>query len=246
MRHIIHGMGNQIVRFSCMRMFNLHLDHPVVSFTFDDAPASAFERGGEILSGYGYAATYYIALSFLNSKEQALSFTQKHLENALESGNELGCHTFSHICFQAVESSCIEEDLNKNAREFQRIFPQEKFYNFSYPFGGQTIAGKKLIEQGFRSSRSIRGGINSGKIDLNSLDAVRLYERSESLEAIYQKIAEVEKRKGWLIFYTHDVQKNYSEYGCSSAYLDAVVKRCIQCGIHVMPVNKVLDLAGAP
>jgi peptidoglycan/xylan/chitin deacetylase (PgdA/CDA1 family) len=38
---------------SFSKKMEIRLDQPVVSFTFDDAPSSAFNNGGAILERYG-------------------------------------------------------------------------------------------------------------------------------------------------------------------------------------------------
>ncbi len=244
MKDIIQSAANRIIKAGYVKTAKIKLNEPVISFTFDDAPASAFENGGAVLSKYGFAGTYYIALSFLDNKTSEVCFTGKHLERCLDAGNELACHTFSHINFYKTDEKTIEEDLDKNSEELKKLFPGRRFKNFAYPLGEQTLVGKKLVRDRFRSARGIAPGINRGRTDLNSLKAIQLYEDRNALDYIYQQIAEVKRSNGWLIFYTHDVRRNYSAYGCSQHYFEAVVKKCYETKIKVMTVNQVLDAVG--
>ena len=58
----------------------------MVSFTFDDAPASAFQNGGAILQKHGYKGTFYISFSFLHPSgvEPNKGFTLNDLQQALK------------------------------------------------------------------------------------------------------------------------------------------------------------------
>src|SRR5215472_10150827 len=70
---------------------------PLISFSFDDAPRSAFEVGGEVVRENGGFATYYVSLGLLNSQtESAPMAGADQLVRAVDVGHELGCHTYHH------------------------------------------------------------------------------------------------------------------------------------------------------
>jgi hypothetical protein len=69
-----------------------------------------------------------------------------------------------------------------------------------------------------------------------------LYEGKYPLEYIFNKIKEAEKNKGWLIFYTHDVDEKYTDWGCSPAYFQEVVQECARRNITVATINEALNL----
>jgi len=242
MKNIIQSAKNRIIKAGYVKNIRIRLTEPVITFTFDDASDSAFENGGAILSKYNFAATYYVALSFLENQKSDICFTREHLKRCLESGNELACHTFNHINFNEADSKKIKDELDKNAAELTRLFPEPQFKNFAYPLGEQTLSGKKLLRDRFKSARGITPGINRGKTDLNSLKAVPLYEDRNTPEYICQQITEAKESNGWLIFYTHDVQIHHSPFGCSPEYFESVVKKCFEENIRVMPVDQVLGL----
>ena len=43
---------------------------PIVSFTFDDAPTTAFVTAGNILGSQGGRATFYVSLGLLGSRTE--------------------------------------------------------------------------------------------------------------------------------------------------------------------------------
>lgn len=227
---------------SYQKQVDIKLNEPIISFTFDDAPSSAFENGGRLLNKYGYQGTFYIALSFLRKIEGGVRFSPEHLEIAKQQGHELGCHTFGHLDVSQVTFSHLKEDINVNQQHILRELPGYVFRNFAFPFGAQTRASKKWLSTQYRSARGNRNGINHGLADLMNLKGVRLYEQYNSLLDIEQYIRDTLTSNGWLIFYTHAVKAPTSNDGCTPAYFEAVLKMCKDKGIKVLPVDKALDL----
>ena len=222
----------------------LNMDRTIVSFTFDDAPSSAFIHGGPILNAYGYAGTFYLALSFLTSiknNNRDDFFTLSDLDRAICQHHEFGCHTYGHLDYArtSFQSACLDLDANYSA--LKKINTNLLFENFSYPFGAQNRKIKKHLINRFRSARGIGHGINQGKIDLFNLKAIKLYEGKYPLSTIFETIDDAINHGGWLIFYTHDVKDDFSDVGCSPTYFEAIVKKCSEWGAEVLKINSALD-----
>src|SRR5258705_8591885 len=47
------------------RTLSIGMSTPIISFTFDDAPVTAFRAGAVILKEYGVNATYFVSLGLL-------------------------------------------------------------------------------------------------------------------------------------------------------------------------------------
>jgi hypothetical protein len=56
--------------------------------------------------------------------------------------------------------------------------------------------------------------------------------------ALRARIDEARDRNGWVIFYTHDVSEDPSEWGCTPAQLEAVVDHAAQ-RLPILPVRDV-------
>src|ERR1700761_4811928 len=86
---------------------------PLVSFTFDDVPASAYVNGAAILEQCGVRGTFYIAAGTcgiidLNEHWRVID---RHQVSALhDRGHEIGCHTFSHVKVDQVDARTLDED----------------------------------------------------------------------------------------------------------------------------------------
>jgi peptidoglycan/xylan/chitin deacetylase (PgdA/CDA1 family) len=224
----------------------LSLERPLISFTFDDAPGVAFDNGGAILSQYDVKGTFYVSLQLMRPGNDQAFFTDQHLKGAYLNKHELGCHTFGHIHLCQTLPDKAELDMESNRRMIKTVLPEAELNNFSYPFGEQTLAVKKLVGRHYRSARGVGKGINYHKTDILNLRAIRLYEAKYPLKEVFKQLDKVEKLKGWLIFYTHDVQENPTPWGCSPAYFEAVVKETLRRELTVLTVGEALNVIGVP
>lgn len=242
MARYVKFIRREWANISFAKKIDIKLPKPVISFTFDDAPVSAFLNGGNILTKFGFSGTFYISLSLMNGLEPETRFTVQQLKTAVSQGHEIGGHTYSHMDLSKSSAAIGIDDIKKNQAEMEALIPGIEFHNFSYPFGSQTRTIKKFASTRFRSARGIEEGINTKGSDLFNLKAIKLYERKHSLEYIFRKIKEAEGNNGWLIFYTHDVDEKFTDWGCSPPYFEAVVQECAKRGITVATVNEALNL----
>ncbi|UXX81222.1 polysaccharide deacetylase family protein [Reichenbachiella carrageenanivorans] len=212
-----------------------------VSFTFDDVPKSGFVNAQKVLDEHQIKGTYYLALSFLEGRsENSDLYNIADLQHCVDQGHELACHTYSHIhLFETKENKVIEQDIAMNKQVLEALPFDCEFLNFSYPYGEQTWQAKKVMSKHFLTCRGIDPGINSGQVDTYNLKAIRLYENFNPLETIFSWLEAHQKNGGWLIFYTHDVQDDYSKHGCSPAYFETVVKKCIELKLITKTVAEV-------
>ncbi len=243
MKKYINVLKKRIADKSFINNVLIPADMKLISFTFDDAPKSAFTNAQKILDKYHLKATYYVALSFLDSiSENENLYSREHLISCDSHGHELGCHTYGHVHFyQISDVHIIEKEILKNNEKLNEIGINKVLKNFSYPFGEQTKKAKKVVTKHFDSCRGIDHGINIDQIDINNLKTIRLYEKLHSLDKIFSILEKFSHTGGWLIFYTHDVETNYSKYGCSPEYFENVVSKCIELDIDVKTVKSVVE-----
>ena len=205
-----------LASYSFIKKHQWPSENKVVSFTFDDVDNSAFKNAGGLLQEHGMKGTFYVALSFMEGQPGNESiFKQSDLATCIEQGHELGCHTHGHLHAFDHTFREMQHDLFKNKEVLQSLELGAEFKSFSYPYGEQTRGIKGLVDREYTSARSIDHGINRGAIDLNSLKTFRLYEKIHTIEDINAVLQELHDQGGWLIFYTHDVQDNFSP--CSNA-----------------------------
>jgi peptidoglycan/xylan/chitin deacetylase (PgdA/CDA1 family) len=213
---------------------------PFVSFTFDDFPRTAYTAGGAILGSLGIRGTYYVAMGLMGtSNALGEQFRLEDLRNVLQDGHELGSHTFSHSSSRKVSLSAFREDVRKGYQTLREIVNSQAVENFAFPYGEATLAAKRAVGVEMMSCRGNFHGVNASDVDLNLLNANPLYGDVDKLDEVEQLIRENARQRGWLIFYTHDVQRTPSPYGCTPEFLQAVCRLAHQHS-KALPVGDVV------
>lgn len=221
---------------------------PIVSFTFDDVPASACEIGASVLERYGTRGTFYVAggnCGKTRAGEPAQASIDQ-LRRVWANGHEIGCHTYSHPAIRYMSLDEIGIELDRNRTALQKINNDIVLRNFAYPYGDISVRTKRYLETRFDSCRSGHAGINSVVADLGALHAWPLQNASLDRTTIAELIAQTVRTRGWLIFYSHDVAPEPSTYGVSPDLLDWAVGTATGRGCSVATVAEGLELvAGA-
>jgi peptidoglycan/xylan/chitin deacetylase (PgdA/CDA1 family) len=241
------GLGAARRRLLCSlyrRAVSLGSGGPIVSFSFDDFPRTAYSVGGRILEEFGMRGTYYAAAGLMNtSNELGEQFRAEDLDSLLDKGHELASHTYSHISCRSVSGAVFRADVEKGRKAIAEVAGSDAG-NFAYPFGHVTLQAKRTLDLGPGSARSIVPGFNGPEIDLSLLRANSLYSGLEGAGRAEELILENAKRKTWLIFYTHDVRPNPSAFGCTPALLEAAVSCAARSGGRILTVREALAEAG--
>lgn len=223
------------------RLIPIHTDTPIISFTFDDFPRSALFEGGTILGRYGIAATYYASLGLAGKYgPPGAMFLLEDLQRVLDRGHELGCHTFAHCHSRDTRPHDFESSVIKNRLELRRVLPGASFRTLAYPKSVPRPGTKRRMAEYFVCCRGGGDTLNSGIADLNFLRAFFL-ERANDPGQVNQLIDRNRRKRGWLIFATHDVCQSPSPYGCTPDYFESVVRHAVDSGAQLMPVGRAYD-----
>ena len=225
------------------RKVKLEITTPVISFSFDDAPRTAFSHGCEILSKIGASATFYVSLGMLESDSPSGTIASiNDLRRAVKEGHELGCHTFDHKNSWETTPTLFVQSVLKNRQVLSQIFPGMRFATLAYPICGPRPATKQRIGKLFRCCRGGGQTFNCGEADLNYLKAffldIRLRDSIDTLKRLIDKNAE---SRGWLIFATHDIDNNPSLFGCSKKVFEELVSHAANSGSLLLPVGKACE-----
>jgi peptidoglycan/xylan/chitin deacetylase (PgdA/CDA1 family) len=224
------------------RVVQMRNSKPIISFTFDDFPKSAIEIGGTILQDHGVFATYYVALGLLDRDEAAGRIcSAQDVRLAVQQGHELGCHTFGHCDPWDTEPDLFEQSLEQNQRALSDLLPETKFHTMSYPIS-TTPRPITKHRTGRRFSCCRAGGyrINVGTVDLNYVHSFFLERYGDRIAEIDALIDRNRTERGWLIFSTHDITSQPTQYGCTPEFFTEVVRLSVRSGARVLPVEKAL------
>ncbi len=235
----IKGKYNRtLVNNFCQRLVKLNTSTPVISFTFDDAPKSAYDMGGAILNSYGAKATYFVSLGLLGTETEVGTIANSDdLVSAIEHGHELGCHTFDHVDAWETPRDQYMQSVEKNGQALKKIIPGGKFRTFAYPKNGALLSVKSPLQERFICCRGGGQLPNVGTMDLNLLKSCFLDRRTKIDMQTVKKLIDYNKsQRGWLIFSTHDISDKPSIYGCTPEFFQEVVAYSVHSGAMILPV----------
>jgi peptidoglycan/xylan/chitin deacetylase (PgdA/CDA1 family) len=234
-------------RFAFRRPFVIETPVPIISFTFDDFPRSALREGGAILKRFGVTGTYYTSLGLMGKQAPTgTMFFREDLQQLLEQGHELGCHTFGHCDSWATDSNVFEDSVVENQQELSKLYPEISFKTFSYPINPPRARTKQRMPRHFVCCRGGGQTFNAGTTDLNYLSACFLEKNRDNPEILTDLIDRNRKAQGWLIFATHDVCKDHTPYGCTPEFFEKIVQYAADSGARVLPVVQAWEMLRGP
>jgi peptidoglycan/xylan/chitin deacetylase (PgdA/CDA1 family) len=216
---------------------------PLVTFTFDDVPASACRNGAPILERHGARGTFYACGGGcgMNSPGGQLADVQQ-LRILHANGHEIGCHTYSHIALPTANADHITSDLKRNEWILKAAISGLAVRNFAYPYGALSLRTKRQIQVHFDSCRALLPGINTGRVDLGALKAWSLDNASIDRERISALLAETVRNNGWLIFCSHDVAEQPSRFGVTPDLLSFAIATAQAAGCVCTTTARSLSL----
>ena len=251
-------IATEATRVLFRRQLAVRTSVPLISFTFDDFPRSAFLEAGSILSRHGARGTYYASLGLMGKQTpMGTMFEAGDLKELLDLGHELGCHTFGHCHSLNTPPDIYARAIVENQKTLTELLPGIKFQTFAYPYSAPAVAVKRVAARHFLCCRGggLRAGryfpraggqtFNSGVTDLNLLCAVFLEKSWNNPEAMKSLIDQNTQARGWLIFATHDVRESPSRFGCTPAFFEQVVQWSLESGARLLPVVKALEVLKA-
>lgn len=238
-RKISDRLAGEVALLLYRRPLPLKTGVPIISFTFDDFPRSALLAGGRILNRFDVRSTYYVSLGLMGEEgAPGQMFVQGDLEAVVAEGHELGCHTFEHCHSLNTKPAAFERSIIRNQLALCEMLPGVSFRTFAYPKSGPRLGTKRRAGKYFQCCRG--GGkfqtYNAGTADLNCLSCFFLEQSRDNPDAVKETIDENCRRRGWLIFATHDICNCPSPYGCTPEFFEEIVRYAVNSGARILPV----------
>lgn len=228
-------LRRRLIRLAHRRPARVALERPMVSFSFDDAPATACEAGARALETRGLRGTYYFAAGLAGRDGPMGRFaTGEDARRLYQAGHEIACHTYSHLdCGQSSRATTLQ-DVDRNAESLAAWGAGEPV-SFAYPYGDVASPAKTALSGRFKTLRALHHGLITDGADLNQAPAVGV--EGEAGEAVASEwLDKAKARKAWLILYTHDVAEQPSQWGCTIAALERLIDRAVADGFDVVTV----------
>src|SRR5262249_17222322 len=189
-------------------------ERPMLSFAFDDAPASAARLGAEVLQQRGLRGTYFIAAGLAEADSPSGHIASlADVARLAQAGHETGCHTHSHLDCGQTATDQVMADVEHN-RAVLQAFGLPAPSTFAYPYGDVSFGAKRALGERFVMMRALHHGLVTGGVDLHQAPAVGIEGKDGEITA-RRWLARAAARKAWLILYTHDVCEAPSDWGCT-------------------------------
>jgi len=237
-------VGETLTRWMPAKLMWSRLKAPVVSFTFDDFPKSAWTVAGPILAQHGARATYYTAGSRCGRVADGVrQYDRDDLAAVAGAGHEIGCHGFSHVDPSTLSDAELDADAQRNLAFLRETLGDVSLSSFAYPNGEVTPRTKLHYAGAFPTSRGIHPGVNAGMIDLAQLRTVSLSNCEREPGSLQRWVEQARERNGWIIFVTHDVTERPEYWGCTPKMLDAALTESRRAGLAILPVRSALARA---
>lgn len=235
-----HGRDRQIWRFLARsvpsRRVLLRGDRAVASLTFDDVPESAARVGAPLLERRGLKATFYVATGLCGGEDRYWRYADRHqVRDLAAAGHEIGCHTARHVNVQSLREADLVSECDRSADLIAELAGRPP-RNFCYPFGDVGLKQKRILSERFDTCRTIYEQANAGRVDPALLGAYGLFDAALDRTRVERLVRETVARRGWLIFYTHDVAQDPTRMGVTPRFLDETLDILAACGVPVLTV----------
>jgi peptidoglycan/xylan/chitin deacetylase (PgdA/CDA1 family) len=216
---------------------------PLVSFTFDDAAATACTVGAALLEQCHTRGTFYVSGEKCGKPSPTGRLaTIEQLKALHANGHEIACHTFSHTPVVGISRQALASDLERNRLFLQGIVGQIPVGNFAYPYGDISFATKRYLGGRYDSCRATTPGVNADVADLGVLKSNALEQASISRQGVSHLITETVRRNGWLLFASHDVNDTPSQYGVRPEFLTFALRSALAAGCRLVTVAQALRI----
>jgi peptidoglycan/xylan/chitin deacetylase (PgdA/CDA1 family) len=246
-QRLVRGVLKRMARYIPSKPLVMNHTMPLVSFTFDDVPETAYTNGASILEHHGVRGTFYIAAGkcgTIDTDSNWRVIDHNQVRALYDQGHEIGCHTFSHARVDMLDAGAMEEECRRNEVALKEICPDIDLTNFCYPYGQVSLPRKLQLQKRFASCRGCFEGINAGIVDLGLLSVVELYESKLTPDGVRRLVQKARDRNGWLILYTHDVAETPSWIGCSPELLRAAIVAAQEAKIPCLTIREALTAIG--
>ena len=113
---------------------------------------------------------------------------------------------------------------------------------FAYPFsdqGDREGVVRALAGKTYKYSRGGDRGFNNWPFRKNALFAWPLYEKCFDVQCVIHLINYCIEHDVWLILYSHDIEKEPTEFGCTPGYFERVLEYIGKSGVMVKPIGSV-------
>lgn len=226
-------LRRRLALLSQRRPVRMALERPMITFSFDDAPATAADAGAKTLELRGIRGTWYFSAGLAGQTgPMGVYATAEDAKRLADAGHEIACHTFSHLDCGQADARAIRDDVDRNA-DMLKAWGAGPAESFAYPYGDVSTAAKTVLGGRYRTLRTVQAGLVESGSDANQLPSVGI-EGPDGEVAALRWLDRAADRKAWLILYTHDVAQSPSPWGCTPEALGHIADAARARGFDIV------------
>ncbi len=212
-------------------------DRGIVTITWDDGVESQYTGAFPIHQKYNLPGTFYLISGLLNNDSFYMT-TSQALE-LLAAGNELGAHTMTHPHLTTLTPEEVQTELGQSQTDLQNMFGIS-FIDFVSPYGEYDDAVMAVIQQYYRSHRTVEHGYNTkDNFDIYHLKIQEVATTTTPAE-VAAWVQTAKEDKTWLILMYHQVDNPTDPLSVSSADLDTEFQMLKNSGVPVLTTDQAL------
>lgn len=231
-------LRRRFARLVHRRPARLSLTRPIVSFSFDDIPATAAHAGAQALERQGVRGTFYVCAGLFGQEGHMGRFADAaEIQALVHQGHEVAGHTLNHLDCHRTPPTELDADLDANDAALRALGAAP--LHFAYPYGEVSPRAKKQLGARYASLRGVHKGLVHDGGDRNQLPGVGI-EGPDGEAAARAWIDRAVAEQAWLILYTHDVRETPSAWGCTPGALDRLIAHARDAGCDIRTVGEVL------
>lgn len=181
----------------------------VFGITFDDGYENNLQHALPVLQKYGFSATCYVvsgAIGRTNVWDAALGVPQvplmnaQHLQQWSDSGQEVGCHSRSHMNLMGVApEKLFMEVVDAREKIALHLDRYATIAHFCYPYGACDDAAAKAVRNAgyLTATTTLRGRLDTGvPHDLHRIPRILISRSSTLVHLLLKCFTNYEDRRG--------------------------------------------------
>ena len=228
-------LRRRLARLQHRRPAAPRLGAPLISFSFDDAPVSAFTTGARVLERHGARGAYFVCAGTAGQSGFVGQLGDRaDILHAQANGHEIACHTYSHLDCGRADTAAATEDVARNSQTLE-AWGIAKPQTFAYPYGEVGPRAKRMLADRFTLARALHPGVIEGGTDLAQAPAVGVEGEDGEAKALHW-MEQAVRRKAWLILFTHGVEDEPTPYGCTTAVFERLVGEAVARDFEIVTV----------
>ena len=228
-------LRRRLVRLQHRKPARPRLGAPMISFSFDDAPVTAFTTAARVLERHGARGTYFVCAGTVGQTAFVGPLCDRaDILHAQATGHEIACHTYSHLDCGRADGRTTREDVSRNTRILE-AWGVTRPETFAYPYGDVGPGAKRVLAGRFRLARALHHGVIEGGTDLAQAPAVGV-EGEEGEAVALRWMDQAVRRKAWLILFTHGVADELTPYGCTTGVFERLVAEAVARDFEIVTV----------